>query len=254
MDGMGQGSQESQGLDRKLSRTEASHAVSGLGWRLVLGDLRTEVLTGSLPLAADVAARAAALPHAQGHLRIDIREDRVLMTLQTAAVDGVTPRDVELAHQISALTEEFRLTTTPGTGEAGSGQAGRPVQVLEIAIDVLDAAKVRPFWQAVLGYVDQPGQTGPMGGLIDPQGQGPAFWFQQMDEPRPQRNRIHFDISVPHDEAHQRIQDTIAAGGTLLSDAEAPAFWILADPEGNEACICTWQGRDPGSVRGPEED
>ncbi len=259
MDVMGQGSQESHDLDRKLSRPEASHAVTGLGWRLVLGDLRTQVLTGSLPLAADVAGRAAALPHAQGHLRIDIREDRVVLTLQTAAVDGVTPRDVELAQQISALAEEYRLSTQPGTvedgsGQAGTGQAGRSVQVLEIAIDVLDAAKVRPFWQAVLGYADQPGQSGPMAGLIDALGQGPAFWFQQMDEPRPQRNRIHFDVSVPHDEAHQRIQDTIAAGGTLLSDAEAPAFWILADAEGNEACICTWQGRDPGSVRGPQAE
>jgi len=257
MDGMGQGSQSSHDLNRKLSRQEASHAVTGLGWRLVLGDLRTEVLTGSLPLAADVAARAAALPHAEGHLRMDIRDDRVLLTLQTAAADWVTPRDVELARQITALAEEFRLTTRPsggtrdswGTGdgsdEDGTGPAGRPVQVLEIAIDVLDAAKVRPFWQAVLGYVDQPGQSGPLAGLIDPLGQGPAFWFQQMEEPRPQRNRIHFDISVPHDQAHQRLQATIAAGGTLVSDAEAPAFWILADPEGNEVCICTWQGRDP---------
>lgn len=251
MDGMGQESQSSDDLNRKLSRSEASHAVTGLGWRLVLGDLRTEVLAGSLPLAADVAARAAALPHAEGHLRMDIREDRVLLTLQTAAADWVTPRDVELARQITALAEEFRLTTRPGTDEDGTGQAGRSVQVLEIAIDVLDAAKVRPFWQAVLGYVDEPGHSGPLAGLIDPLGQGPAFWFQQMDEPRPQRNRVHFDVSVPHDEAHQRIQDTIAAGGTLLSDAQAPAFWILADPEGNEACICTWQGRDPGSVRGP---
>jgi 4a-hydroxytetrahydrobiopterin dehydratase len=257
---MGQGSQSSHDLNRKLSRQEASHAVTGLGWRLVLGDFRTEVLTGSLPLAADLAARAAALPHAEGHLRMDIREDRVLLTLQTAAADWVTPRDVELAQQITALAEEFRLTTRPtwdlrvGADETGTGQAGRSVQVLEIAIDVLDAAKVRPFWQAVLGYTDEPGQSGPLAGLIDPLGQGPAFWFQQMDEPRPQRNRIHFDVSVPHDEAHQRIQDTIAAGGTLLSDAEAPAFWILADPEGNEVCICTWQGRDPGSVRGPAAD
>ena len=257
MDGMGQGSQYSQAghdLDRKLSRTEASHAVTGLGWRYVLGDLRTEVLTGSLPLAADVAARAAALPHAQGHLRMDIRQDRVVLTLQTATAGWVTPRDVELAHRISAVAEEFRLTTQAGTGQDGTGQEetgqeGRSVQVLEIAIDVLDMATVRPFWQAVLGYVDEPGHDGPPNGLIDPLGQGPALWFQQMDEPRPQRNRIHLDVSVPHDEAHQRIQDTIAAGGTLLSDAEAPAFWVLADPEGNEACICTWQGRDPGSVR-----
>jgi len=244
MDSMRQGSQGHHELDRKLSRAEASAAVTGLGWRYVIGDLRTEVLTGSLPLAADVAGRAAALPHAEGHLRMDIRADRLLLALQTPMANWVTPRDVELARQISALAEEFRLSTRPGDGENA-----RSVQVLEIAIDVLDGAKVRPFWQAVLGYVDEPGPGGPLNGLIDPLGQGPAFWFQQMDEPRPQRNRIHIDVSVPHDQAHQRIQDTLAAGGTLVSDAEAPAFWVLADAEGNEACICTWQGRDPGSVR-----
>ncbi len=251
---MGQGSQDraaGHDLDRKLSRTEASDAVTGLGWRYVLGDFRTEVLTGSLPLAADVAARVAALPHAEGHLRMDIRQDRVVLMLQAASAGWVTPRDVELAHRITAVAEEFRLTTQAGTGEdgtgeAGTGQDGRSVQVLEVGIDVLDMTKLRPFWQAVLGYADEPGHDGPPNGLIDPLGQGPAFWFQQMDAPRPQRNRIHLDVSVPHDEAHQRIQDTIAAGGTLLSDAEAPAFWVLADPEGNEACICTWQGRDPG--------
>ena len=65
-----------------------------------------------------------------------------------------------------------------------------------------------------------------------------------MDAPRPQRNRIHVDVTVPHDVATQRIAAALAAGGTLLSDARAPAFWVLADPEGNEACICTWQARD----------
>jgi 4a-hydroxytetrahydrobiopterin dehydratase len=221
---------------RKLSRQEASDAVTGIGWRYVLGELRTQVLTGSLPLAADVAGRAAAVPEAQGHLRMDVREDRVVLALQTAALAWVTSRDVELAHRISAVAEEFRLTTTPG--------ASRSVQVLEIGIDAMEIAKIRPFWQAVLGYADEPGRSGPEAGLVDPLGQGPAIWFQQMDAPRPQRNRLHFDVSVPHDEAHQRIEATVAAGGKVIYDAEAPAFWVLADPEGNEACITTWQGRD----------
>ena len=65
-----------------------------------------------------------------------------------------------------------------------------------------------------------------------------------MDASRSQRNRIHVDVSVPHDEAAHRIAAALAAGGRLLSDAEAPAFWVLADPEGNEACVTTWQGRD----------
>ena len=245
---------------RKLSRPEASDAVTRRGWRLVLGELRTEVRTGSLALAADVAARAAAVAGAEGHLRLDVRTDRVLLSLQSAAAAWVTERDVELARNISTVVDEMRLETVSGVGlddavggvdldadidgDGSGGEGERAVQVLEIGIDALDAAAIRPFWQAVLGYVDEPGRSGPWDGLIDPLGQGPAVWFQEMDAPRPQRNRIHFDVSVPHDEAEPRIRAALAAGGKLLIDAEAPAFWVLADAEGNEACITTWQGRD----------
>ena len=58
------------------------------------------------------------------------------------------------------------------------------------------------------------------------------------------RNRIHFDLTVAEDEAEGPIAAALAAGGRLVSHAEARAFWILADPEGNEVCICTWQDRD----------
>jgi 4a-hydroxytetrahydrobiopterin dehydratase len=227
-----------RGSYRKLSRKEASDAVTALGWRYVLGEFRTEVRTGSLPLAADVAARAAAVAGADGHLRMDVRADRVLLSLQTAEISWVTPRDVELAQRISAVAGELRLDT-----DSEVGADARSVQVIEIGIDALDIAAIRPFWRAVLGYADEPGNPG-WNGLVDPLGQGPAVWFQQMDAPRPQRNRIHFDVSVPHDEANQRIQAALAAGGTLTYDAQAPAFWVLADAEGNEACITTWQGRD----------
>ena len=221
----------------RLSRPEASDAVAGLGWRLVLGEFQTQVLTGSLPLAADVAARAATVPGADGHLRLDVRADRVLLSLRTAAVGWVTERDVQLAQRITAVAAELRLTTVSGVGD-------RSVQALEIGIDTLDAAAIRPFWRTVLGYADEPGRFGPWDGLIDPLGQGPAVWFQRMDAPRPQRNRIHLDVSVPHDEAEPRIRAALAAGGTLINDAAAPAFWVLADAEGNEACITTWQGRE----------
>ncbi len=64
-----------------------------------------------------------------------------------------------------------------------------------------------------------------------------------MDEPRPQRNRMHFDVTVAHDLADDRVAAALAAGGTLRDDSHARAFWVLADPEGNEACVCTWQDR-----------
>jgi 4a-hydroxytetrahydrobiopterin dehydratase len=130
------------------------------------------------------------------------------------------------------------LRTVPGDASAAP-------QLIEIAIDALDIPKIRPFWQAVTGYVDEPGppelsETA----LLDPLRRGPAIWFQQMDAPRPQRNRIHLDVDVPPELAQSRIEAALAAGGTLRDAGAAPAFWVLADAEGNEACICTWQGRD----------
>ena len=245
---MGGMDQPSHATHAKLSRLEASQAVTHIGWRLVLGELRTQVLTGSLPLAADIAGRAAAVPGAQGHLRMDVRADRVILSLQTAAIGWVTEHDVQLARQLSTVVGQSGLATVSGVDGADGGGAdgggGRSLQVLEIAIDALDAAAIRPFWQAVLGYLDEPGRPGPWSGLVDPLGQGPAVWFQRMDAPRPQRNRIHLDVSVPDDEAGSRISAALAAGGRLTYDAEAPAFWVLADAEGNEACITTWQGRD----------
>jgi 4a-hydroxytetrahydrobiopterin dehydratase len=231
------------GPGRPLRRQKASEAVSGLGWRYVLGVLRANLPAGSLVEAAVTAARvvAACGDDAAGRLSVDLRRDQVLLTVRPVQGTLVTADEVALARRISEIASGLGLTTVAGVG----GGSPRSVQVLEIAIDALDIAAVRPFWKAVLAYTDEPGHTGPEDPLVDPDGQGPAIWFQQMDAPRPQRNRIHLDVSVPHDEAQARIQATLAAGGVLVNDAEAPAFWVLADPEGNEACITTWQGRDP---------
>jgi len=229
-------------MERTLSRQEASDAVGDQGWRFLLGTLRTSVPVGSLAEAAQVAARAveACGDDADGHLSADIRPSRVVLTLQSAAHARLIPRDLDLAHRISAAVSETGRRTEPEIG----GGSPRSVQMIEIAIDAMDIAAVRPFWKAILGYADEADADGPEDPIVDPVGQGPALWFQQMDRPRPQRNRIHFDICVPHDEAPGRIEAALAASGRLVSADRAPAFWVLADVEGNEACVTTWQGRD----------
>ncbi|BAL93289.1 hypothetical protein AMIS_80690 [Actinoplanes missouriensis 431] len=221
-----------------LSRSEASDAVGKQGWRFLLGTLRTSVRVTSLTDATTLATRAVDTcgADADDHLRIDVRPDRVEFVLQTRKSAAVTDRDVELAHRITAVTED---RTTPAVDADP-----RSVQELELAIDAMDIAAIRPFWKAVLGYTDEPGRTGPTDPLVDPVGQGPAIWFQQMTEPRQQRNRIHLDLCVPHDEASARIAEALVVGGRLLSDRRAPSFWVLADAEGNEICVTTWQGRD----------
>jgi 4a-hydroxytetrahydrobiopterin dehydratase len=234
--------------DRVLTRQEASDAVTGRGWRLVLGALVTSVPVGSLAEAARIAAQmtAAIGSHPGQDLRLDIRNDRLILSIQSAVRASVTTGEVGLAHRISAFVTTLGLATdaAAGSGTGTGREPRRSAQLLEIGIDALDIAAIRPFWKAILGYGDEPGASGPEDAIADLAGQGPAIWFQQMDAPRPQRNRIHFDISVPHDEAQARMQAALAAGGRLVYVAEAPAFWVLADAEGNEACITTWQGRD----------
>ena len=223
-----------------LSRTAASDAVQESAWRYLLGMLRTSVpvISAAQGLEVTGAALAACAEDADEHLTVDIRADRVELALQTPALDGVTQLDIDLSRRIADAVAGLGLSLAGVTTTES-----RSVQMLEIAIDTLDIAAIRPFWKAVLQYEDQPGTVEP-NGLVDPARQGPAFWFQQMDAPRPQRNRIHFDITVSHEEADARVGAALAAGGTLVSDAAARAFWILADSEGNEICVCTWQDRE----------
>jgi 4a-hydroxytetrahydrobiopterin dehydratase len=227
-------------MPERLTRAAISAAVGDLGWRLVLGVVGTSVPVDSFAAAAAAAGVVADAAGADAgeHVWCDVRADRLVVSVQSRAVGWVTPSDLDLVRGITAALAERGLAPDPGVGQ-------RAVQVIEIGIDAIDIPAVRPFWKAVLGYVDELPTSGPEGPLVDPHGQGPTVWFQQMDAPRPQRNRIHFDVAVPHDEAADRIAATLAAGGRLLSDEEAPAFWVLADAEGNEACITTWQGRDP---------
>jgi 4a-hydroxytetrahydrobiopterin dehydratase len=104
---------------------------------------------------------------------------------------------------------------------ARAGHLRRPiVRTVQVSIDALVIPEVLPFWRAVLGYeyrADSPEED-----LIDPLGRGAPFWFQQVDAPRPQRNRIHIDIWVPPDQAEARVAAAVAAGGHLVSDEHAP--------------------------------
>jgi 4a-hydroxytetrahydrobiopterin dehydratase len=206
-------------------------ALDGLeDWRVMLGALRTRFATPDMSAgAAFVSAVVEAANAADHHPDLTLTYPAVDVDLTTHDAGGLTMKDVEMARTISRIAVEHGLRPEPG---------GR--QVWEYAVDGIDLTAIRPFWAAVTGL--RPDEQG------DLPARGPgeiAVWFQQMDEPRhDQRNRIHLDVTVPVEDAEGRVAAALAAGGTLVSDAAAPAFWVLADTEGNEVCVCTAAGRD----------
>jgi len=199
-------------------------------WRVLFQALHARFRTGDfatgLRLVEGIGAAAEEMNH---HPDLDLRYGQVHVRLFSHDVFGVTSRDVTLARRISALAAGLGVTADPAA-----------VQVLEIALDTADAATIKPFWRAVLGLQDSPQHDE----LIDGGGSLPTLWFQPTEPHDEPRQRFHLDIRVPPDEAFARVEAALAAGGSLVSDDRAPAFWVLADAEGNKACVTTWKGRD----------
>lgn len=211
------------------------HLAEGVAdWRVADGGAGARFRTGSFAAGARFVQTVAALPGLDEHPPdVDLRPDGVFVRLFTTAPapDGLHVRDVERARLISAAAQRLGLRAEPDE-----------VQNVVVVIDALDIATVRAFWRAVLGYAER--DDGPVEELGDPHRRMPVVCFQQMDVPRPQRNRIHLDVWVPHQQAEARVGAALAAGGSVVSDAMAPSWWVLADPEGNEACVATWIGTD----------
>jgi 4a-hydroxytetrahydrobiopterin dehydratase len=211
------------------------HEADGVeDWRVVGDGACAYFRTGSFRAGARLVQAISELPGVgDHHPDVDMRHEGVTVRLITITDGawGMSGRDIELARQISAVAREQGVPAEPTA-----------VQTVQVTIDALVSADVMPFWRAVLGYEyrsDSPDED-----LIDPRWRAPSIWFQRMDAPRPQRNRMHIDVWVPHDQAEARVAAALAAGGHLVSDEHAPQWWTLADAEGNEVDVSTWMSRD----------
>lgn len=184
--------------------------------------LKAPSFTAAIELVDLVGASAEKLDH---HPDIDIRWRTVTFGLSTHSVGGVSQLDIDLARQIL------------GHAATVSAQPLPPPDRVEIAVDAADPEAIRPFWRVGLGYVEQLTEEGDYQ-LRHPDGTGAAVWFQRMDPPRAGRGRLHLDVYVPAAVVERRVAQTLAAGGRLVTEEYAPNWWVLADAEGNELCIC----------------
>ena len=200
-------------------------------WRFFLMKLHARFKTGSFTRGLELITRITeAAEAADHHPDVVLTYPQVDVDLTSHDVHGVTSRDVDLARRISEIAAELGVEAAP-----------RDVSTLELALDVPDAAAVKPFWRAVLGYQDN--QDWPE--IMDPGGRNNTLWFQEAPDASGEvQQRFHLDIVVPRDVAEERVAAAVAAGGTLVGEDAVPAYWVLADAHGNKVCVCTADGRE----------
>lgn len=203
-------------------------------WRQILGTIRARFRTGDfatgLALVNRIGEAAEAANH---HPDVTLTFPEVIVTLSSHDVGGITSRDIDLARRISGIASQMGIETDV----SGLTQ-------LELGLDTTAGDRLGPFYAALLGGKLDNGEP------VDPSGQVPTVWWQEPHEPDeyalPEQDfeqRWHFDVWVPHDEAEKRLQAVVDAGGRLVSDAAAPAYWVIEDTDGNRSCICTTSGR-----------
>jgi 4a-hydroxytetrahydrobiopterin dehydratase len=221
-------------MSDQISPSQFHDAEGVEDWRLTSEGATAFFRTRSFAESARFVQAISELQGVEDHRPgVDVRHGGVTVHMITYTDDyfGPSQRDVELARQISAAARKLSLAAEPSA-----------IQSLLIIPGATNTAEVIPFWRAVLGY--EPRRDSPDEDLVDPHDRGPAFWFEQMNEPRDDGGAIHVAIWVPYEQAEARIAAALAAGGRMVRDEFAPSWWTLADPAGNEADIATTKGRD----------
>lgn len=141
---------------------------------------------------------------------------------------------------------------------------------VQITFDAADPDALARFWAEVVGYVLQPPPEGyeswdafldeigvppderdAASAIVDPDGDGPRFFFQKVPEGKSAKNRVHLDVnlggghSTPIEERMERIdaeaERLIGLGAEHVQRFHLPdrnEYWIvMRDPEGNEFCL-----------------
>src|SRR3989337_547455 len=115
---------------------------------------------------------------------------------------------------------------------------------IQIAFDCADPDRRAKFWAAALHYQEQDPPTGyaswaeflrdrgvpeaewnTRSAIVDPEGVGPRIFFQQMDTPKPTKNRVHLDISISaggRGPSEDRVTRVNAEAARILGLGAAP--------------------------------
>ncbi len=144
-------------------------------------------------------------------------------------VEWVTEQDLELARRVSEIAAEQGVQADPAS-----------ISTIEIALDTANSALIAPMWAALLTGTKESQGRGNIGDDVrDATGRVPGLWFQETDEHETPRQRFHLDVWVAPEVVEERVAAAVAAGGKIVDASNAPWFTVIADHDGNRACVCT---------------
>lgn len=193
-------------------------------WVVLHGGATAAFRVRSLGAAAQLADAVARVPGLEGEgVVLTLTDDRVSVRL-TRDVLGLEGRHVDLARAVSAAAQRH-----------GAVPDRTCVHEVQLAIAAQPDDVDIGFWRVVLGYAAMADDNG-----VDPLGHGSTMWMQELDPEKPLRHAMHVDVSVAREQAPARLAAALAAGGRIVDDSAAPAFWTLADRAGNRVCIAAW--------------
>ena len=118
-------------------------------------------------------------------------------------------------------------------------------------LNVQDLERSKNFWKEALGFVvkqDNPDWVS----LRHPDKEWHLLALQLTDKPKVGLNRYHFDLVA--EDGPAEVERLKGLGATIIPwefyepDSD---FLVMADPEGNEFCVCTRDGQalEPYRVR-----
>ena len=208
-----------------LSAAEFHRRPGVAGWRITSWGPQAVFTAPSLAAGARLLpAIVAAGEKFRVAPDVDVRPEAVVVRMPYRGADRIPAGAADFAAEVSAAAAALALPADPSR-----------VQTVDLAVAEHSGTDTRPFWTAALGY-EVSGDVD----SIDPLRRGPQLSFQPIRDDRAGRGRTHVDVSVPADLVRARVDSAIAAGGVIVDDSYAPAWWTLASPDHHGIDIAAW--------------
>ncbi|HUP84618.1 MAG TPA: VOC family protein [Acidimicrobiales bacterium] len=108
-----------------------------------------------------------------------------------------------------------------------------------LVLDCTNPGELAKFWAPALDYVIV-GAAGAYVMLLPKEPGSPQLLLQRVQEAKSAKNRMHLDIHVADIDAEAERLEGLGAKrvSTSVLDEHGTRWHLMADPEGNELCVC----------------